>query len=689
MLIAMTAKTDSEQAEQRTDQAEKQVVIVDKPPRGQFRKGQTGNAKGRPRKDGAATSAQTSQERKDAGWHSLLSGLGTSRDKRKWFKFTADPVDWETAFQIYRGDPFAARIVEIPPNEMMREGYELCITTPSGEDEAHSEPDGDGALVAKADGGPRQDGKFKRNTWDVRDAAARDTKKLAEEIEHEWESLGLLEAIHKALCYERAYGGAAILIGADDGSTDLSQPLATARVKGIKFVTALEPREIQPVAWYGDPQAPKFGMPALFQLTTSSHGVSVDGKMSTPTQRVHESRLLMFPGVRVTDRIVSNLGGWGDSIFTRVFAWLRDFNLAFSSASTLISDFAQAVYKMDGLNELLVEDPKGIFAARAAGMNLTRDVMNAIMLDGKDSFTREQTPVGGLPDLMDRISLGMSAASDIPLPLFMGESPGGINASGASGDQLRMFYDKMKSGQMRKVVPHLRVIVGLQFIARGVTPDEWSIRPRPLWQLSELEDAQARKVQSAIDVDYIEHDVYTGQEVREARFGGDEYSYATPIKKEDPGDADAEAAYRAELAAGGDGSTAPVDPNAPPADPNAPAIAGAATTTNVAATAMNGAQITSLLEVITNANTKTISRESAAAVLRLAFKISGEDANELLGPEDFKPVAPPTPPSPFGGGAPGGPAKPTAPDAPAAPAKPDAPAAPVAPTKPVAPKGDA
>lgn len=689
---------DAKQVEQ-TAVTGLETGLVSTPPRGgdterqdvatRFKKGESGNKKGRPRKDAKATaSGPTSAKERADGWYSLLMGMGTTgRDKRESLMFQTDTLDWDTAAQLYRGDPFAARIVDTMPNDMMREGFELCITDGNDHGEAGEDApldDNDNNAKAKTDASKtrqqrRADARAKQKRSMRMDGAAKD---LAEDIEHEWETLGIMAAIHDCLKYERAYGGAALLLGVDDGATDLSQPLGMGNIKAIKYVTALEPREIQPVAWYGNPLMPKFGEPALYRLVTNVPGVSYQpANVSGPsvlTNTIHESRLVIFEGIRVTRRNLSILGGWGDSILTRVWRVLRDFNMSWSAAAILIADFAQAVFKVKGLNELLVEDPKDLFKLRMQGMELSRNVSRAVMIDANDEFKREATPVAGLSDLLQCMAQAAAAASDYPLPLFLGESPGGINASGASGDQLRMYYDKAKSGQNRKVIPALRRITECQFAVRKVDPDAWSIKARPLWQPTEKEQAETRKIQADIDVEYMEHDVYSSKETREARFGGDGYSFETPIKQDESTDMSAEDAYRAEIGAGGDGSTAPSS------DPNAPA--GATGGTNVAATAMNGAQITSLLEVITSANTKTISRESAAAVLRLAFRIADTDANDLLGPITFVATPPPAPPSPFGGGAPGAPKPPTPPDAPTPPAKPEAP---VAPEKPVAPKADA
>ncbi len=61
----------------------------------------------------------------------------------------------------------------------------------------------------------------------------------------------------------------------------------------------------------------------------------------------------------------------------------------------------------------------------------------------------------------------------------------------------------------------------------------WSVKPRPLWQLTEKEKAETRKIQADTDAVYLDRQVLKSTEVRSSRFGGDTYSSETVLSAED------------------------------------------------------------------------------------------------------------------------------------------------------------
>lgn len=427
------------------------------------------------------------------GWYSAVTGLGTTaKDKRVAVDFCADIVDYSTAVELLRGDDVAHRAVMIPIEDGLRNGFD-----------------------------------FNAKLQDESDVG---TKELQEDIEDDWELLGVKEALTQALLFERGYGGAAVLLGVRDGVTDLSRPLKIERVQSLDFLTVFEPRECIPSYYYADPRKAKYGKPSHYRIAPYSNGTSGKGETHTEEIHVHESRLLIFPGIKVTRDLLSQLDGWGDSILSMLWRVLRDFNIAWGSTGVIVSDFAQGVHKVAGLNELLAEDNAEVttFKKMIQAMELSRSVLNTIVIDAEDEYGRETTAVTGLGDLLQAFMARVSsAAGGIPITKLFGTSPGGLNATGES--DINQWDDRVKSYQDDKIVPHLRRICEILLHVRKVSVEKWSIDPRPLRQQTDKEKAETRKLVADTDKIYLEYGVVGADEIRSSRFEGDAYSLETVV----------------------------------------------------------------------------------------------------------------------------------------------------------------
>ncbi len=487
-----------------------------------------------------------------------LTGIGIlGRDKTLGsaanVSFLPDAVSDIQALNLWRGDAIAARVIEAIPNEALRQGWELQI----GDDEppaAYKPPEPDPAATAKNTIAKPGVPPIARK--DVVDKGA---KGLQETISKQLQDLGLLAAIKDAMCFQRAYGGGAVLIGANDYTTDLREPLDLKRVKSVDWLTSLERRELIPRYFYNDPRAPKFGQPAIYQLVPIVTGAPVDNVYHPQYMEVHESRLLIFPGIRVSRYMMTTSGqGWGDSILTRVITALRDYQSAHQSGAQLLADFSQAVYTINGLSDMIEQDGPGALIQRLIGVDMSRSIARAILVDANgEKFERQSTPMSGFPEMLDRFSTRLAAACDMPLTLLMGQSPGGLNATGES--DIRFFYDRVASVQVLQVAPAIIRMVDICLAAMGEDPGSTnhSVRFKSLWQPSEKEMAEAHFTQAQADAVYVTNSVVSPEEIALSRFGGDRFSYDTHI------DFDARADQEAIVAPAVDADPTPPPPMLP------------------------------------------------------------------------------------------------------------------------------
>lgn len=486
------------------------------------------------RQDAAIEAAvEAAMAQRSDGWSNVISGFGqASRDKRTQTTFCADMIDDSIAAELWRGDDLAARAVETWPNEMLRAGWEICVG-------------GDG------------------------------DKDVAEEVQHRCEEIGLDEAIRTAMCYQRAYGGGAVLMGIKDGRLP-SQPVNLPTVQGIDWLTTLEPREIQPRWYYSNPMAPKFGEVETWQVTPVSQGEGRDFSMGS-TVEIHESRLLIFNGVRVSRLQHGIRPYWGDSVFARIFRALRDFNAVFDSIGVLLNEMGTPIWEVDNLAQIVTSKDSNILATRVKAMDFCKSVIRAIVIAKGEVYRRDAIPLTGVPEVMDRMAQKLAAAMDMPMTLMMKQTPGGLNSAG--DNEMRGWYDSVSGSQDKRLRQPLKRVVGMLW--DGKEPEVWSIGFKPLWQPTEKEQAETRKIVVETTVAAIDAQMVTPEEGRQSLYGGDKFSMEiqldeTLVAPEDFQEPPAPVAPGMPPGAGGDepppdgGGSAPPKGEKPAAPPEKP-----------------------------------------------------------------------------------------------------------------------
>lgn len=532
------------------------------------------------------------KERKDAegggneqanwdGFVNTLTGIGDwSRDKtfggnQTGPMFQVQMLAGTECKNRWRGSDLGGRVVETIPDEMTREGWGVTVQPSDGDDDPEEDktdafppkpgaPGAPGAL-AGGEGGPKpglpqdlalhplfaqQSPAAKVKPLEVDD----ESTEQQEAIEGKLEELGALDAFWEALCYERAYGGAAILVGAQDGMDDPSKPLDEKRIDDVTHLTVLRGGwDGECVAWsyYQDMFGKKYGVPETYMVRNL--GVPI-AKLPTPGQKlsnseilppqhgptgygptinwVHESRLLVFPGVAVDRYARTQMRGWGDSVFVRCNEVLSQFNQTWGGVANLMTDFSQGILSIKGLTAALMANNKTsngtqLVMKKAQSLNISRSVARMMLIDAEEKFERSTVSLGGLPELLQQFALRLAAAADMPVALLMGQAPAGLNATGAS--DIRFFYDRVASRQRKRMLPQLRRLVSLLLKAKngpteGNVPSRWDAKMKPLYQLSAVEKSQIYAANTTADVANVTAGIATAEEVAATRYAGSEYN---------------------------------------------------------------------------------------------------------------------------------------------------------------------
>lgn len=412
------------------------------------------------------------------GWQNIMTGLGTTRDKTTYGQFYAGNTlrDGELT-AMYHHDDVARRIVSLKPREMLRQGFGVRL------DDVEREQ----ALG----------------------------RKLRE--------LKLKERFLEAMILGRLYGGAAILIGADDGGA-ANEPLRPEAVRDVTFLHVFDRRYLMPSVGQTLPLTdPNYGEPELYHVLGKDGG---GGGMS-----VHRSRLILFGGNHTTCEEQDRLGGWDHSVLQAPYDALRSFHTAWKAAEHLMTDASQAVFKLGGLIEMIANDPSTL-QQRMQAVDMGRSVARAILVDpeGGEDFTRQSSSFTDASAMVDRFMFRIASAAEMPVTILMGRSPAGQNATGDS--DFRAFYDTIRTAQENELEPRLERVVSLILGATGGEPEGWSIQFAPLYQMTPHEQADLEKKMAERDALYIDREVVLPEEVALSRFPADGWSPQTIIDLE-------------------------------------------------------------------------------------------------------------------------------------------------------------
>ena len=488
-----------------------------------------------------------------------LTGIGDwTKDKtfgglQGGLEFALVPVVSVAAEARWRGSDLGARIVETIPDEMTREGIDVVVQP--GENEGKGKEAEIDEETEKLDTFPNQQPPLMAPPKEAPKPIEVDDEstEIAELIEGELEQLAAMDVFWQALCYERAYGGGAILLGIDDGEEDLSKPLDEDNVSKINWLTAFQggfDGEIVAWSYYNDPRQKRYGQPEIYMIRNL--GVPI-AKIPAPGQSinlpkaqmsasaslvfwVHESRLLVFNGSPASRRAQVQMRGWGDSLFTRVDKVLADYNQTWGGVAHMMTEFSQGVLNVEGLKQALAGGNKSSrgnpITTRARQIQMTKSIARLMILDKDEAFTRVTATVSGVADVLQQFSLRLAAASDMPVDLLMGQgAAGGLNKGDTT---IRFFYDRIESRRKKRLLPQLKRLVTLIMKSKegpldGKEPERWTLNARALYQLTELERADLRQKQANTDHIYVQDGVVTPEEIAASRFGGSDYSTETTI----------------------------------------------------------------------------------------------------------------------------------------------------------------
>ena len=400
---------------------------------------------------------------KNDGWMNLFTGLGTRADKTKSTRAvpTGFLADAEKEI-IYADDGLGARIVDLLPEDMMKQGWHYVF----------------------------------ENEKEGFDNYSKIYNHIFKEIRANYK-------IAQALKWARLYGGALILLGVYDGES-LDQPLNLNKIKNFENLKIIPRNNVMygTMEFQMNPELPHYGQVEYYPVTFYT------GRQYQ-MQRVHYSRVIEIKGIEIPSSEASlipmEFRYWGLSVFQRIQDRLKELGSSFSSLANLLNELTIGKYKYKDLAQIMSSDDGGeLVQKRLQAMDLMKSVFHSVLLDTDESFERDTLSFGGVSDVMYQFMMMTSAATGYPMTKLFGISPGGLNSTGEA--DMYQYYDMVKAKQETELLPIIERLV--KIISEWQNIPEPEIVFNPLEQMTEKEQAELEAKKA--DSEYKKMQTYQG-----------------------------------------------------------------------------------------------------------------------------------------------------------------------------------
>lgn len=310
------------------------------------------------------------------------------------------------------------------------------------------------------------------------------------------------------------YGGCVIVLGIKDGK-EQNAPVQTGKPYEVIYAKPYDRYRVTVMTRYNDPALPNYGEPQLYQINKPTGGSFV----------VHESRGIVLDGEPVDDLQRARNDGWGDSRLQGCVDRLRGLGESVQGIEHIINEFIIGVLSIDNLANMLSSNGgTDLVQKRLNLFDTTKHIMNTAILDKEETFQRVTASVAGLGELFDRVVQVLSSCSNIPVPLLLGQSQS--SGLGTTSDlYVRSYYDYISARQESELEPAID-----KWLAILTGSKDTTYRFNSLWQETEKEVLERRKMQADIDTAYVTTiGAVTPDEIRKSRFGEGVYSHETEI----------------------------------------------------------------------------------------------------------------------------------------------------------------
>lgn len=434
-----------------------------------------------------------------------------------------------------------------------------------------------------------------------------------DELLRAYRRLGCPGRLSDAIKWGRLYGGALAVILID--GDDLAEPLAVGSIAKGSFrgLYVVDRWQVTPGTDLIREMGPLLGYPEYY---------TVSAQQAMDRQRIHHSRVLRFVGVELPWQQRLTESHWGASVVEQAYDRLLAYDSATQGSANLLYKSFLRVIGVDNLRAILAAGGKAE-TALLKQFEMIRQMQSnegITLLDKNDTFFTTGYTFAGMYDALQAFAEQIAGATGIPLIRLLGQSPKGFSTGESD---LRTYYDTISTLQDDDLRPALDVVFAV--LARhlwGESLDEgFAFDFESLMQPSETDKAQIATADAQAVAALTQAGIVSAAQglasLRDSSRLTGRFANVT--------DADIEALEKAEAA--------PPLPGLPAAQAASPAEAESAggdqpTPQEVS---LNGAQVTSMVQIVSQVAAGLLPRDSAVQMLLAAFPVTREQAEKIMG----------------------------------------------------------
>lgn len=277
------------------------------------------------------------------------------------------------------------------------------------------------------------------NRWREWDVDEEDTQLADYERE-----MNVRETFRRLMLVARRYGTALGVLMTSEDRTDT--PLEVERIKpdDFKGMLILDRFDAAVVQWANDYWEPdQYGHPEMYQITPRNGGQTLE---------VHHSRVLRFDGLERPVPQNDGMRYWGSPVIQHVLDAILMEDSAAAAAAHLIEEANTRVVTF-GDEEFDSRTGRSSRIKEYVG-NIAQSIgiRRTVALPEGSKLHNETYTFAGIKDMLERQSMRVAAAADIPYTRFMSKSPDGMNATGQLDDA---NYARVVRAEQERLMPLL------------------------------------------------------------------------------------------------------------------------------------------------------------------------------------------------------------------------------------------